>query len=274
MKIMGKMLQYMTWEEAKETFKGTKMAIIPTGSTEQHGPHLPLGTDFLVAEYFAKKVAEKADVVVTPVVSVGFAHYHTCFEGTLSVNPEVLSSYIQGIVDSLISYGITHILFINGHGGNIQSLANVCRNLRIRGITAAYVNWWEVIGRLNKNWQGTGHGDSIETSLMLLISPENVKLNRAAVPINKKLTDKIQTLGGAPCEFKKGIVDFYLMMNDTTDTGDMLEYSLAVGANVDYTISAASASIEKGKEIAEAMVNYIVDFTEEFKKIKFKPTNL
>ncbi|MBA7588538.1 hypothetical protein ES708_30597 [subsurface metagenome] len=97
---MEKLLQNMTWEEAKDTIKGTKMAIIPTGSTEQHGPHLPLGTDLLIADYFAKKVAEKIDVLVTPVVPVGFAHYHTSFEGTLSVNPEVLSSYYQGIAES------------------------------------------------------------------------------------------------------------------------------------------------------------------------------
>ena len=55
---MKKMLQYMTWQEAKEAFKGTKMAIIPTGSTEQHGPHLPLGTDFLIADYLAKSCRE------------------------------------------------------------------------------------------------------------------------------------------------------------------------------------------------------------------------
>jgi len=269
---MKKMLQYMTWQEAKEAFKGTKMAIIPTGSTEQHGPHLPLGTDFLIADYLAKKVAEKIDVVVTPVIPVGFAHYHTSFEGTLSVNPEVLSSYYQGIVDSLISYGITHILFINGHGGNMESLGNVCRNLRIRGITAAYLQWWEIAGKLNKKWQAIAHGDIIETSLMLLISPDNVKLDRAAVPINKKLTDKIQTLGGEPCKFREGSVRFYLMMKDITDTGDMLEYGLS--SNADFTISPAGASIEKGKEVAKAMVDYIVDFTEEFKKIKFEPTKL
>jgi creatinine amidohydrolase len=269
---MEKMLQYMTWQEAKETFKSTKIAIIPTGSTEQHGPHLPLGTDYLIADYFAKKVAEKIDVVVTPVVPVGFAHYHTSFEGTLSVNPEVLSSYYQGIVDSLISYGITHILFINGHGGNMESLRNVCRNLRIRGITAAYLQWFYIAGKLNKNWELIAHGDIIETSLMLLISPDNVKLDRAAVPINKKLTDKIQTLGGPPCKFREGSVDFYLMMKDVTDTGDMLEYDHF--PNADFTISPAGASIEKGKEIAKAMVDYIVDFTEEFKKIKFKPTKL
>jgi len=268
---MKKMLQDMTWQEAKEIFKSTKMAIIPTGSIEQHGPHLPLGADMLIAEYLAKKVAEKIDVVVTPVIPVGFAHYHTSFEGTLSVNPEVLSSYYQGIADSLISYGIIHILFVNGHGGNLESLGNVCRNLRIRGITAAYVQWWEIAGKFNKDWALIAHGDIIETSLTLLVSPDNVKLDRAAVPINKKLTDKIQTLGTA-CKFREGSVKFYLMSKDITDSGDMLEYDAF--PNVDYTISPAGASIEKGKKVAKAIVDYIVDFTEEFKKIKFKPTKL
>lgn len=269
---MKNILQYMTWQEAKEAFKSTKIAIIPTGSTEQHGPHLPLGTDYLIAEYYAKKVAEKANVIVTPAIPVGFAHYHTSFEGTLSVNPEILSSYYQGIADSLISYGITHILFVNGHAGNMESLRNVCRNLRIRGLTAAYLQHFYIAGKLNKEWELIAHGDIIETSLMLLISPDSVKLDRAAVPINKKLTDKIQTLGGPACKFKEGSVDFYLMMKDITDSGDMLEYDHF--PNADFTISPAGASIEKGKEIAEGIINYIVDFIEEFKKIKFKPTKL
>lgn len=269
---MEKMLQYMTWQDAKEVFKGTKMAIIPTGSTENHGPHLPLGTDYLIAEYFAKRVAEKIDVVVTPVIPVGFAHYHQSFEGTLSVNPDVLSSYYQGIADSLIAYGITHILFINGHAGNNESLRDVCRNLRIRGITAAYLQWFRIAGKLNEKWAPFGHGDIIETSLMLLISPDQVKLDRAVIPINKKLTDKIQTLNATICGFDKGVVNFYLMMEDVTDNGDMLEYDLFPDA--DFSIPPSDATVEKGKEVAEGMVNYIIEFTKEFKKIKFKPTKL
>ncbi len=267
---MEKLLQNMTWEEARDTIKNTKMAIIPTGSTEQHGPHLPLGTDLLIAEHFAKKVAEKIDVLVTPVIPVGFAHYHTSFEGTLSVNPEVLASYYQGIADSLISYGVTHILFINGHGGNKESLQTVCRNLRIRGVTAAHLIWASIAAKLNKNWESVAHADKLETSLMLLISPDSVKLNRAVVPINKKLTDKIQILNTTACEFDKGSVEFYLMAKDITDRGDMLDYKTF--PNADFTVSPACASAEIGKEITKAMVNYIIDFIKEFLKIKFNPT--
>jgi len=270
---MKNILKDMTWQEVKDALKSTKVAIIPVGSTEQHGLHLPLGTDYLTAEYFAKKIAEKVDdVLITPTVPVGFAHYHTSFEGTLSVNPEILSGYYQGIADSLISYGITHILFLNAHGGNKGTILNVCRNLRSRGITAAGINWWLIVSKMRKEWQTTGHGDITETSLMLLISPDNVKLDKAAVPVNKKLTDKIQTLGGPPCKFKEGNVDFYLMMEDVTDTGNILEYDYF--PNADFTVSPAGASIERAKEITEAMVNYTIEFIEEFKKIKFKPTKL
>jgi len=270
---MEKRLQYMTWQDAKEAFKGTKMAIIPTGSTEQHGPHLPLGTDFLITEYLAKRVAEKIDVVVTPVIPVGFAHYHKSFEGSLSVNPEVLSSYYQGVADSLISYGITHIMFINGHGGNMATLGNVCRNLRIRGITAAYLQWFCIAGQLNKEWKLVAHGDRIETSLVMLVSSESVKLDKAKTPINKKLTDKIEITSGTTCKYKGADVNFYLMMKDISDMGDIVSHERFPDAE-DFTVSPAGASIEKGKEVAEALVDYFVDFAKEFKKIKFKPTKL
>ncbi len=269
---MENRLKYMTWEEAKEAFQRTKMAIIPTGSTEQHGPHLPLGTDFLIAEYLAERVAEKINAVVTPVIPVGFAHYHQGFAGSLSVDPEILLSYYKGIVDSLISYGITHIMFINGHGGNMTTLGNTCRYLRTCGITAAYLQWFCIAGQLNKKWAEIAHGDIIETSLVMLISPESVKLDRVIVPINKKVTDEIQPVNGTTCKFKGASVNFYFMWKDITDSGNVLVYDRFPKS--DFTVSPAGASIEKGKEVADAIVDYFVDFSEEFKKITFKKTKL
>ncbi len=269
---MEKHLQYMTWQDAKEAFKSIRMAIIPTGSTEQHGPHLPLGTDYLIAEYLAKRVAERIDVVVTPVIPVGFAHYHKSFEGSLSVNPEVLASYYQGIADSLISYGITHIMFINGHGGNTTTLGSVCRNLRIRGVTAAYLQWFCIAGQLNKEWAEIAHGDIIETSLVMLISPDSVELDRVVALNNKMVTDKIQPVNGTTAKFKGANVNFYFMWKDITDSGNLLVYDRFPDS--DFAVSPTGASVEKGKEVADALVDYFVDFAEEFKKIKFKPTKL
>jgi len=270
--MMENRLQYMTWQEAGEAFKKTKIAIIPTGSTEQHGPHLPLGTDYLIAEYLAKRVAENIDVVVTPVIPIGYAHYHQGFTGTLSVNPEILTSYYQGIVDSLISYGITHFMFINGHGGNYTVLQNICRNLRIRGIAGAILQWFFIAGKLKKEWGEIFHGDIIETSLAMLISPESVKLDKAVIPVNKKVTEELQPLNGTTCRFKGATVNFYFMWSDISDSGNVIVYDRFPDA--DFSVSTKNASVQKGKEVADALVEYFVDFAKEFKKIKFEPTRI
>ena len=259
----------MTWQEAKETFKTVKLGIIPTGSMEQHGPHLPLGTDFIIADYLAKEVSKKTEVIVTPTIPIGFAAYHQDFEGTLSIPTDVLTAYYQSVADSLILYGVTHILFINGHGGNGAALTNVCRNLRDRGITAAFLQWFQITDGLKSEWGLTGHGDISETSLMLAISGENVHLEKAAAPNNKNQTENIQTLDLTRLKFGPGVVNTYLRSGDVSDTGDLLEYGHS--SNTDYSKSPADATAKNGQEIIEAVVDYVVDFIDEFKKMKFDP---
>lgn len=264
---MTKLLKYMTWEEAKKEFESTKVAIIPVGSTEQHGPHMPLGTDFIIADYIANEVASKTNVIVTPVVPVGFAAYHQDFNGSLSIDIDILAKYYEGIAESLITYGITHILFMNGHGGNTAALNMVCRKLRDRGITAAHMEWWMVTGNQKKEWAMLGHGDIIETSMMLYLTKEHVHLDRANIPVNKNLTDRIKILDGSACEYKGGVVNFYLRMGEVTDTGDMLE--IGHSKEADYTISPRDSTPELGKELLDFVIDYTVDFLEEFKKVNF-----
>lgn len=264
---MSKLLKYMTWEEAAIEMEKTKVAIIPTGSTEQHGPHMPLGTDFIIAEYIANEVAKFTDVIVTPVVPVGFAAYHRDFKGTLSADIDVVANYYEAIANSLLMHGITHILFVNGHGGNTTSLNLVCRKLRERKVTAAHMEWWQVTGSKKKEWAMLGHGDIIETSMMLYLAGEHVKLNKADIPVNRNLTNNIRILDGSACEYKGGVVNFYLNMKDVTDTGDMLEYGHS--PNADYTISPKDSTKDLGKELLDFVVNYLVDFIDEFKKINF-----
>ena len=265
---MLKPLYSITWEEAKDYFEKTNVALIPTGSVEQHGPHMPLGTDFQIADTLAKRISEKTDVILTPVIPVGFAKYHTDFPGTLSVETDVLVQYYLGIVNSLIKHGITHFLFINGHGGNGTALTSVCKNLRERGYTSAYFQWWDVAGGINKDWSMRGHGDIVETSMMMYLTPDDVKIEKASIPTNKSLTDKVDILDGSACKFKEGAVRFYLNSADTTDTGDLMEFGHASGA--DYSTSPADSTAKNGEDIINAVVDYVVDFIEEFKKINFK----
>lgn len=89
-------LENRTWAQAQKAFSKCKTAIIPLGSTEQHGPHLPLGTDFFVAQYFADALAKvDFDAIVTPVLPIGFADYHSDFPGTLSLTFETLKDVVM-----------------------------------------------------------------------------------------------------------------------------------------------------------------------------------
>ena len=149
---MGNFIFENTWQENKEAFAQKKLAIVPVGSTEQHGPALPVGTDWMIAEYFAREVAARTDkAVVAPVIPYGHALYHADFPGTLAVSISTLALYVREVIDCLLNYGITHILFINGHGGNNNSLYQIGQQLRLRKIPVANIEWFSTAGMLNKD---------------------------------------------------------------------------------------------------------------------------
>ncbi len=103
------------------------VAIIPVGSIEQHGPHLPLGMDILAATEIAKKVAEKANCIVAQVFLPGYSPHHMNFKGTITFHEETLVHILYDTIECLTHHGIRKILLINGHGGNVQILAYAAR---------------------------------------------------------------------------------------------------------------------------------------------------
>lgn len=264
-----KHLAEMTWSEAREAFARLKLAIVPLGSIEQHGPHLPLGTDWFIAEHLARLVAERTDAIVTPAIPVGFAEYHTDFHGSLSVPTPVLHDYIMGIVRHLLRYGATHFLFVNGHGGNLTALNDVMFELRNKGVPAAVSMWWEVSGLLNQEWALRGHGDVVETSLVLAARPQDVKLAAARLPSNRPLTARIGVADSRNCTFEGGVVKMFLRVADVTASGDFLEYGHAAGA--DYSTPPGDATAANGRAIFEAVADYLARFAEEFLKVRLDP---
>jgi len=267
--VLRKLLQEMSWSEAKEAFRETKLAIVPVGSIEQHGPHMPLGTDFLIADYLAKRVGSEAGAIVAPAVPIGFAAYHGDFPGTLSVSIDTLARYIWELCSYLARYGITHIIFINGHGGNLEALQSVARKFRDRGLAVAIVMWWEIAGQLNPDWTSLGHGDINETSVVLAIAPQTVNLEKAETPVNKKLTPAIRVLNSSSCEFKNGVLKVALRASDVSDRGDFIGVRRIPGTGI--KASPKNATAERGRKILDAVVRYIVDFSKEFQKVSFEP---
>jgi len=169
-------LETKTWTDLDSV--ETDLALLPVGSTEQHGPHAPLGTDTLNAETVAAAAAGQYDdpVVITPTVPVGIAEEHREFTGTLWTSESTFRSYIREIANSLIAHGWDHIVMVNGHGGNIPALREVAEQVtRHDDAYAVPFTWFDEVGEHSSDM---GHGGPLETSLLQHTNPNIIKEGR------------------------------------------------------------------------------------------------
>lgn len=265
----GFLLERMTWRQAEAAFARTSFVVVPTGSTEQHGPALPLGTDFMVANELARRVGARANVIVTPTIPIGYAQYHAVFPGTLSFTEETLTKAYIEMCTNLLRYGTTHILFVNGHGGNNVPLRRCGEWLREKCVPAAVACWWQMSGVVNPEWLALGHGDYVELSTILAIDETLPDMAAAKVAVNKPLTEKIALDDLRAARFKGGTLAVNMIMTDISDDGAMMEYGMT-GAK-DYTIPPTTARKEIGEALYEGLANYLAEFIEEFRKVKVPP---
>jgi len=164
-----------TWTELDEV--ETDLALLPVGSTEQHGPHAPLGTDTLNAEAVAEAAAERYHnpVVVAPVVPVAVAEEHRQFTGTLWTDESTFRAYVRDIVASLTAHGWDRVVLVNGHGGNIAALREVAgRIVRHDDAYAVPFTWFDEVDAE----ESMGHGGPLETALLQHANPETVSEDR------------------------------------------------------------------------------------------------
>jgi creatinine amidohydrolase len=171
-----KLLQDKTWKQAREEFRRAKVALIPVGSIEQHGPHLPLGTDLFAAKALAEAAATATGALCAPAIPVGLSEHHRQFWGTLWVAPEHFRGYMSGIARSLAYHGIKRMIYVNGHGGNLAALQGVCRELHHEGVHAVVWQWWWAVAELSRELfsQFGSHAGEPETSMALYIAGESV----------------------------------------------------------------------------------------------------
>ena len=160
----------------QNALKKTRRAIIPVGSLEQHGNHLPVSTDSLIAEYISRAVAEKVGAFVLPAISYGVSFEHKPMFN-VSLHNSTLSSMICDACASLAENRIRQIILINGHHGNVGALQYISQELagRIpRTVNVHTIHYWHMI---NCEFD---HAGEVETSLVLAIAPELVKMDMAA----------------------------------------------------------------------------------------------
>ncbi|QLG63266.1 creatininase family protein [Halorarum salinum] len=174
-----RLLHEQTTTGAGDLFDGeVEVAVLPTGSVEQHGPALPLGTDFLAAEAVARGI-DREDVAVLPTVPVGVSTHHRQFDGTLWADPETFEDYVGEILASMASHGVRKAVVVNGHGGNVDALSRCARRLRTDRLAfAAPWNWWSSLDGLDEELFGQsdiGHADGMETSMVAHLAGDLVR---------------------------------------------------------------------------------------------------
>ena len=146
-------LQLQTWQEIEAYLQTSRGIILPIGSTEQHGPSGLIGTDAICAEVIARGVGETAGALVGPTIAVGMAQHHLGFAGSMTLRPSTLIAVVKDMVDSLAVHGFERFYFLNGHGGNIATLAAAFSEIyatRSLGgadntppIKCRLKNWWQ-----------------------------------------------------------------------------------------------------------------------------------
>lgn len=156
--------------------------ILPLGSIEQHGPHLPTGTDFFAATSIALAVAERTDALVLPLCPLGVTPMHMPYPGTVSLRPQTLQDVIWDIGSSLASHGCREFVILNWHEGNIPSLALVAEQLhRSLGLAVVTVQACYVAEeKFGPSAGGLTHGGKIEAWSVLSCRPDLVHLDRVA----------------------------------------------------------------------------------------------
>lgn len=167
-------LSELTWPDVP----GSSLLVVPVGSCEQHGPHLPFDTDLRIASYLAERlVDERDDAVLGPAIPIGASGEHESFPGTLSIGTDALVSVVVELGRSALPPAgsdrpapFRAVLFVNGHGGNIEALARAETQLTAEGRDVAV--WHPRVP------DGDSHAGRTETSMLLAFAPELVRSDR------------------------------------------------------------------------------------------------
>jgi mycofactocin system creatininase family protein len=173
-------LASVTWTDLPER----PLVLVPVGSTEQHGPHLPLETDTLIASNVSKRLAEALGGYVAPAISIGASGEHQGFPGVLSIGTDALRIVLVELVRSL-SHWAGRVVLVNGHGGNLAAVTGAVDQFRAEGHRADWVPCAS---------GGDAHAGRSETSVMLHLAPWLVRPHRAEPGNTRPLAELLPEL--------------------------------------------------------------------------------
>ena len=193
-------------DQLRERARQDAMVILPIGSLEQHGPHLPVEVDSMLGETVALRtarlVAERGQpVLVLPVLWTGLSEHHMSFGGTISLDLPAFSAMVEGVVRAAHRHGFRRIVLLNGHGGNENALRCLTDELTPKlGIPIVQFTYWyaasEAIGAILETQAGLSHACEAETSMMMAVRPELVAEDRIPMAKANRTPDVSDIVGG------------------------------------------------------------------------------
>lgn len=245
----------MTWREAEEAFRANPVILIPMGSIEQHGPHVPVG-DYRHATEVARRIAEQTGAIAAPTIPWGYSDYFRPFPGTLSLRPETLTLLLQDICDGFLRFGLDHVLFICCHKGNLPIIEQVARRLREthRLRTATIEPWAWLTPAFKRDAYGSegvqiGHGSDPMGSLAMALCPDELRLDLMEA-------GQLPEFGGLPfrtssqADFQGVPLYVYLDFDEVTPNGVMGDPKLS--------------SAEVGRRLLDHVVRIGSEFVRRF----------
>jgi len=249
----------LTWKEAEEVYGENPMILIPIGAMEPHGLQLPLGTDYIVAQYVAKEAAQKCkNVLVAPTIPYGYCDSVKKVPGAMNIYPDTMKALLSDIIRNLHEHGTNKVIFVNNHRTNSLVIEWVARELRRElGMEFATFFPWGVIQSFSPSMYEDfakvfGHGAEPETSVMHATWPEDVRMDLA-------VADQYGTKWGCPAkgpstiEYQGIPIEVYLESSEITSTctrGDPFAYDDA-----------------RGKKMMDGVIDRLVKFINFFSEV-------
>jgi len=256
------MIAEMTWENFRDAVNEDTVAVIPVGSIELEGPHLPLGVDTIVARALARSLDGIPGVLIGPTLPIGYSKWFMPFAGTISLEIETLIRVLGEYAAGLIAHGVRRLVFLNAHRGNNAAIEAVAHTLIAeKNVRVAMLSVWKLVndlaaapesGILERRFT---HAGEAMTSVMLALAPETVVFDKISADRVKSPAASAFAVKNSLGEtgFQGSVQIIFQDIRQVTDTGTMGDPS--------------AASSEKGAALIEQITGYARAFIEEFRKL-------